>query len=63
MSDAMLKTALIFIENVTKIKANRGPEGSKIKEILENRGPEGSTIKENLALDGSWNSFWRLWAI
>ena len=34
-----------------------------VSRIKENRGPEGNKIKENLALDGSWNSFWRLWAI
>ena len=52
-----------YIQNVSKIKENRGPEGSKIKDNLENRGPERYKIKENLALDGSWSSFWRLWAI
>ena len=41
------KQHLKYIQNVSKIIGNRGPEGSK--------------IKENLALDGSWSFFWRLW--
>ena len=59
------KQPLKYFQNVSKIKENRGPEGSKIKEILENRGPGGTKSKKILlwmglgALSGVFGRFGR----
>ena len=46
-SDAVYKTAMEILANVSK--------------IIENRSLEGPRILENRCLEGSSNSFWHVW--